>query len=254
MKDNPIRDGISRDPRFGEINYDASINTPSKSLAYFSAFHEPLIEAAKKLTTDQVTILGIACGPGYEFEFMRDDPRLRIVGFDLDPELIKQAEKRFEGSAADVSFFVGDTRKPLLIEETADLAIAVNALIYNPDDLLDTAKKHMKINGKLVLNARIYGNPFNNPFFENQTARGATLEEEVIYVNGEKFTLKAVNYSSHVSLPQLGRQVYFTSEEDLEKFMRLKGFEISEHEKYHYASTDNPDNEVEVYTLQNIST
>ncbi len=252
MIDNPNGDRFAPDPRFGEINYDANINTPSRSLAYFETFHAPLIEEAKhQLESGSITILGIACGPGYEFEFMKDDPRLKIIGFDLDPQLIEQAINRFQGSIADTTYLVADTRKPLPIaKETADLAIAVNALIYNPDSLLDTARKHLKPNGKLVLNARLFNNPFNNPFFETQVERGATLENEEIEIDGEKFTLKVVNYANHESLPQLGRQVYFTSQEDLEKFMQIRGFGISKHDKYHYASPDNPDNEVEVYVLQ----
>lgn len=38
------------EPGFGEIEYDSSINTPSKSEAYFKAFHDPLITEAKSKT------------------------------------------------------------------------------------------------------------------------------------------------------------------------------------------------------------
>ena len=244
------------EPIFGEAfrqisEYDARINTPSKSPAYYKAFHAPVIEEAKAHSSDgKVTILGLACGPGNEFEFMQDDPDLRIIGFDIDPGLIQQARSKFIGTAARFDFFVGDTRHPPYAEGVADVAVAVNALIYNPGELLDAALYGLKPGGKLVANARIFGNEHNKPFYDTQLERGATLEDEEIDVNGEKFQFKVVNYATHKLLPQLGRQVYFTSEGDIERFMVAKGFIVSKHDKFHFPSPDNPDNEIEVYTLE----
>ncbi len=240
------------EPKFGEIaEYDHSINTPSKSSAYYGEFHAPVIEVAKKYSLDgKVTILGIACGPGNEFEFMQDDPSLRIIGFDIDSELIQQAKSKFVKKSARFDFFVGDTRQSTFAKDIADVAVAVNALIYNPGEVLDTAQYSLKPGGKLVVNARIFGNEHNKPFYETQTERGATLEDGEIDVNGEKFKLKVVNYATHTRLPQLGKQVYFTSEEDIERFIAAKGFKIDKHGKFHFASVDNDDNEVEVYILE----
>lgn len=246
----------STEPQFGEVfgengDYDTRINTPSKNPAYYREFHAPVIEKAKKHSPDgKITLLGIACGPGNEFEFMQDDPYLRIIGFDIDPALIQQARSKFVGTDARFDFLVGDTRKPPLKKGIADVAVAVNALIYNPSELLDAARYGLKPGGKLVVNARIFGNEYNKPFYDTQLERGATLEEEEIDINGEKFHLKVVNYATHKLLPQLGRQAYFISEADLERFMAAKGFIVSKHDKFHFASPDNPDNEVEVYTLQ----
>lgn len=241
------------EPKFGEIagGYDENINTPSKSPAYYSEFHAPVIEEAKKHSPDgKITILSIACGPGNEFEFMAGDSNLRIIGFDIDPELIQQARSKFVGTDAKFDFFIGDTRHPPFQKEVADVAVAVNALIYNPGELLDTASFGLKPGGKLIVNARIFGNEYNSPFYDTQVERGATLEDEELDVNGEKFTLKVVNYATHTSLPQLGRQAYFTSEEDIGRFIAAKGFTMVKHDKFHYQSPDNDDNEIEVYTLQ----
>lgn len=240
------------EPRFGEIaEYDNNINTPSKSLAYYSEFHAPVIEEAKKHSPDgKVTLLGIACGPGNEFEFMAGDPNLRIIGFDIDPKLIQQARSKFVETKAEFEFLVGDTRHPPFEKDIADVAVAVNAIIYNPSEVLDTALYCLKPGGKLIVNVRIFGNEHNKPFYDTQLLRGATVEDEELDVNGEKFYLKVVNYATHGSLPQLGRQVYFTSEQDIERFIAAKGFVIDKHGKFHFASPDNPDNEVEVYTLE----
>ncbi|MBU0999939.1 M20/M25/M40 family metallo-hydrolase [Patescibacteria group bacterium] len=244
------------EPKFGKAfgnkeAYDSNINTPSGSSYYYEKFHAPVIEAAKKISPDgKVTLLGIACGPGNEFEFMQGDPSLRIIGFDIAPELIKQARDRFGGTAAEFGFFVGDTRQLPLREGIADVAVAVNAIIYNPGEVFDAAQYGLKPGGRFVVNARIFGNEHNKPFFNTQTGRGATLEDAEIDVNGEKFPLKVVNYANHESLPQLGKQVYFTSEAGLERFIAAKGFTVDKHDKFHYSSPDNTNNEVEVYTLQ----
>src|SRR3989338_5039966 len=121
------------EPSFGEIqSYDESINTPSKNPAYYKTFHAPVIEEAKNHTPDgKVTILGLACGSGNEFEFMRNDSYLRIIGFDIDPKLIQQARSRFVKTQAEFDFFVGDIRQSPFKKDIAHIAIAVNALIYN---------------------------------------------------------------------------------------------------------------------------
>lgn len=239
------------EPGFGEIEYDRNINTPSKSEVYFKAFHEPLIaEAKSKSSKGKVTVLNVACGPGHEFEFMENDPTLRLVGLDISPQLIKQAQERYQGKPAEADFLLGDTRHSPIADNSVDAGFAVNAVIYSPDAVLDTLHRALKEGGKCAVNFRVFGNKFNGPFYDTQVKRGATLEDEELEVNGEKFKLKVVNYATHADLPQLGRQVYFTSEEDIERFIAARGFVIDKHGKFHYASPDNKDNEVEVYTLR----
>lgn len=239
------------EPRFGEIEYDRSINTPSKSPTYYRAFHEPLITEAKSQTSNgKVVVLNVACGPGNEFEFMENDPTLRLIGFDISPELIRQGQDRFRGKPAKADFVVADTKQPPIADNSVDVGIAVNAVIYSPDAVLDTLHHALKKGGKCAVNFRVFGNEFNKPFYNTQIERGATLEDEELDVNGEKFRLKVFNYATHATLPQLGKQVYFTSEEDIERFIAAKGFVIDKHGKFHFPSPDNPNNEVEVYTLQ----
>lgn len=242
---------VMGEPGFGKIEYDASINTPSKSDVYYKAFHAPLIAQAKSHTADdKVAVLNVACGPGHEFEFMENDPALRLVGFDISPELIKQAQDKYKRKPASADFILGDTKHPPIADNSVDVGIVVNAVIYSPGAVLDTLHHALKEGGKCAVNFRVFGNKFNEPFYDTQVKRGATLEDEDFEVNGEKFKLKVVNYATHTDLPQLGKQVYFTSEEDIERFIAAKGFAIEKHRKFHYASPDNKDNEVEVYTLQ----
>lgn len=56
--------GDSDCPEFPtHTKYDSSINTPSKSPAYFKAFHEPLMtEAISKASGGKVTVLNVASG------------------------------------------------------------------------------------------------------------------------------------------------------------------------------------------------
>src|SRR3989344_5797428 len=243
------------EPGFGEIEYDPNINTPSKSPEYFIKFHAPLLTQAKSKAFDgKVTVLNVACGPGHEFEFMENDPALRLVGLDISPDLIKQAQVRFKGKPANAVFIIGNTKHPPVADNSVDVGMAVNAVIYSPDAVLDTLHNALKEGGKCAVNFRVFGNKFNVPFYNAQTEKGAKLEDEKLDVNGEKFKLKVVNYTTHADLPQLERQVYFTSEEDIERFIAAKGFVIDKHRKFHYPSPDNKDNEVEVYTLQKPTT
>ena len=239
------------EPGFGEIEYDSSINTPSKSESYYKAFHEPLIAEAKSgVSNGRVTVLNVACGPGHEFEFMENDPTLRLVGFDISPELIKRAQDKYRDKPASADFIIGDTKHPPISDNSADVGMAVNAVIYSPDAVLDALRGALKPGGKCAVNFRVYGNKFNEPFYKDQIEDGAELEDEDLNVNGQKFKLKVVNYAHHKTLHQLEKQVYFTSEKDIEIFIAAKGFIVNQHKKFHYSSPDNDDNEVEVYTLQ----
>src|SRR3989344_2739542 len=110
------------EPGFGEIEYDPNINTPSKSPEYFIKFHAPLLTQAKsKAFNGTVTVLNVACGPGNEFEFMQNDPALRLVGFDISPELIKQAQYKYKGKPANADFIIGDIKNPPIAENTVDV-------------------------------------------------------------------------------------------------------------------------------------
>lgn len=140
----------------------------------------------------------------------------------------------------------------LLAENSIGVGVVVNAVIYSPDAVLGTLHGALKEGGICAVNFRVYGNKFNEPFFNTQAERGARLEDEELDVSGEKFKLKVVNYETHKDLSQLGKQVYFTSEKDIERFIAAKEFAIEKHGKCHYSSPDNDDNEVGVYTLRKL--
>ena len=81
---------------------------------------------------------------------------------------------------------------------------------------------------------------------------GATLKEITITVEGERFHVFAIDYAGYrvEEVRGLGMQTYFKGQEDIEKLIRVKGFHIVGHEKFQYPSVANPNNEMDVFTLQ----
>ncbi len=241
------------EPIFGAFKttegYNETINTPSQHPEYYK-FHQSIVDEAKARlpnSDEKVTVLNVACGPSNEFKFLENDPKLRLIGLDIDPTLIKNAKNTY-GKNAD--FVIGDTRHSPIAENSIDAAFAVNAVIYNPDAVLDMLYKALKKGAKCAINFRVYGNKFNEPFYKSHVENGSVLEDEELDVKGEKFNLKIVNYANNKKTPFLGRQVYFTSEADIKRFIKTKGFIIDKEDKFHFKSPNNPDNEIEVYTLQ----
>ena len=54
--------------------YREKINTPARNPEYFRRFHQPIIERAKQQFGPQIRLLDIACGPGDELDFVKNDP------------------------------------------------------------------------------------------------------------------------------------------------------------------------------------
>ena len=208
-------------PHFGalsESDYTLRINTPARNPEYYRRFHKPIIDAAKEASDGDVTVVDVACGPAFELDFFGNDPRVKVIGFDIaiDP-LIEALRNRFPRGI----FARGDVSHCPIKEGIADVAIALNAMIYKPWEMLCALRHVLKPGGKAVVNFRNFSNPKNAEFYIFQCRRNSKIHDSEICVevNGrvEKFRLKVVDYSNSTDekARNLGHQCYFTSTEDI---------------------------------------
>jgi len=244
-------------PQFGELteqDYTSRINTPAKSREYFETFHKPLVDEAKAASEDgKARVVDIACGPAHELDFLKDDPDVVLYGVDLSiGQLIEGSRERLRG----VHLVAGDVTNFPFKEGFADVGIALNAMIYKPAEMLKALKHSLRPGGKGAVNFRNFSNPNNQAFYDFYLRQGGQIYDEELVVRigerEEKFNLKVVDYRNCADekIRSLDRQVYFTSEEDIERLIRFVGLEISSHSKFSFASPANPNNEINVYTLR----
>jgi trans-aconitate methyltransferase len=260
MKDNAPR------PDYGALSgavYSSKINTPAKSPDYFRRFHLPLIEAARKDNPGgRVVVADIACGHGYELEFLKGIPDVDLVGIDISAKVLQTSTR---SRLPDARLIAADVRwiGQSVEEGIADAGIALNAVVYEPTQMLGALMHMLRPGGRCAVNFRIFGNPFNDAFYESYTRQGGRISDvEVVFERGgkkETFVLKELDYRECIDpdIRNLDRQVYFTSSDgttfkskDVLRLIELTGFRALGEDTFHFASPANPDNEILVYTLQ----
>lgn len=260
-------------PNYGELSaqsYIDKINSPSRSKVYFESFHQPVINEAKAQSADgAIVLLNLACGHAFEMDFLGEpvlsndqsdqpikiDPSVRVVGFDIDRQtLVKSARNRFQHG--DFDFLEADTQYPPLQNNIADVGIVLNAVVYKPNYLMKALFDALKPGKKAVVNFRAYQNPYNQAFYDYYLKQGGKIigQELVMptFRGDAKFDLKVLDYRQ-IQDPKtsiLDRQVYFQSLPDIERFIEAVGFNIIQHDAFHFKSPANPDNEIDVFTLQ----
>jgi hypothetical protein len=122
--------------------------------------------------------------------------------------------------------------------------------------MLKTLFRALKPGGKCAVNFRVYGNKFNEPFYQYYLNDGGQILNQTLTVtNGDRtetFALKVLDYRqcSEKKIRNLDRQIYFQSESDIERLIDVVGFSVENHKKFHFQSPVNPDNEIDVFTLQ----
>ncbi|MDD5103847.1 MAG: methyltransferase domain-containing protein [Candidatus Peribacteraceae bacterium] len=234
---------------FNEKSYTDKINTPAKSDTYYHQFHRPLIEEAKRHADGPVKVLDLACGHGHEMDFLAGDPGVRLFGMDISMETLRDSTRKRLGS---VGLVAGDVERSPIAENSMDVGIAVNAVVYKPDHMLRTLFDALKPGGRCAVNFRIFSNRFNQPFYQYYLDRGCTISDRELRVGQELFTLKVLDYRqcTDTAMRSLDRQVYFQSVEDVERLARTIGFDVHRHQYFHFASPANPDNEVDVYWFE----
>jgi SAM-dependent methyltransferase len=251
---------LHRHPDYNVLSpadYLNKINTPAKDPEYFRRFHQPLIEEAKREARGNVIrVLDVACGFAFELDFVKDDPQVQIVGVDLAGEVLHQARARFSNAVNTPIFIQADVQTLSFAVESIDVGIAVNAFSYKPYEVLAMLYSSLKRGSTCAMNFRVYGNTFNEAFFQNYVAEGAMLEDEELVINRKgnqrSFKLKALNYRncSDEQTRKLDRQIFFCSLTDIKELIKTVGFEILENETFHFPSPKNPDNEMDVFTMK----
>jgi SAM-dependent methyltransferase len=252
----------SAKPTFGAMTvgeYTAKINTPAKNPDYFRLFHAPLVErAAASRPGRPIRVLDVACGPAQELDFLNNDARVELMGVDLDSGFFQAAQERLQNA----KFFSWDVRAhpPLptgIPPGSVDVGIALNAVVYVPERMLEALKFGLRAGGECAVNFRCFDNPYNLPFYTHYTERGGVLREETLMLNTarggkENFKLMALDYQNcdDPAMKNLVIQVYFHSKTDIQRLIDVVGFEIRSCVPFHFASPVNPDNEIDVFVLR----
>lgn len=253
-------------PDFGAFSaqaYASKINSPAQSLEYFKRFHLPLIREARMESVDgRILLLNVACGHGYEMDFLaeegdpkRIDPAITVLGLDISlTTLVESTRKRF--SRENIDFIIADVEHSPIASDVADVGIALNAVVYKPYHMLRTLFDALKPGGKAAVNFRVYDNLFNKAFYEFYLAQGCSLGDSELVAptpDGDmELPLKVLDYrnSSDEQVRSLDRQMYFRSVRDIRKLVAAVGFEIGKHGRFHFQSPANPNNEIDVFTLE----
>jgi SAM-dependent methyltransferase len=260
-------DDISPKP-LNETEYTDRINSPSKSVKYFKQFHKPLIEEARVRGSqdEATTLLDLACGHGHELDpIIAAFPDVKIVGVDIaEATLISSTRERLGAVLLTPNAYQKSLEKPPVVlmvadvadepvpENTVDVGIMVNAVIYKPEKMLATMLTALKPSAKCVVNFRNFSNIYNKPFYDYYLKDGAEIHNQELSVGSETFSLKVLDYNKcrDETIRRLDRQIYFQSTADIERLIRTVGFEIITQEPFHFRSPVNPDNEINVYTLK----
>ncbi len=249
-------------PQYGRLSardYTAKINSPSRSPEYFVRFHAPLIEAVKaRVAPDRkVRLLDVACGHGDELAFFATDPRVHIIGVDVSRETIEHSTRVRFSTAELILADVSDIPKGgIVVPNSVHVGIAVNAVVYKPYDILAALYYALQPGAKCAVNFRVFENPRNRPFYDYYVAdgKGGVLsDQEVVFKAGSKsFVLKVLDYNGFVDpqIRSLDRQVYFQDVVDIVRLIELAGFRAISREPFRFASPANPDNEIDVFTIQ----
>src|SRR3989344_6318652 len=237
-------------------DYAGKINTPAQNPEYFDRFHRPMIERAKERNDGaSITLLDIACGPAFELEFVADDPDTIIVATDISTSEKVLGEVR-ERLGTRALLFAADVVDSPVRSETMDAGMIVNAMVYVPDKMLAAMASALKPGGEMVANFRNYSNPFNRPFYRHYRERGGVILDGMVGT----YPVKVLDYAECVDdngdpdeqIRGLGQQAYFTMTDDIINLVKDSGLRIVDHRPFSFSSPVNDNNQVEVYTLQEV--
>ncbi|MCI0503587.1 class I SAM-dependent methyltransferase [Candidatus Micrarchaeota archaeon] len=258
--------GNSPRPDYGALSgaaYSSKINTPAKNPDYFRKFHLPLLEAARADRPGQrVVVADVACGHGYELEFMRGFLDVDLIGVDISARVLQTSTRE---RLPDARLIAADVRciGKSVDAGVADAGIALNAVVYEPVHMLGALMHMLRPGGRCAVNFRIFGNPYNDAFYEYYARQGGKISDVgITFERGgmrETFVLKQLDYRecTDPDIRKLDRQLYFTSSDDrtyrstdVLRLIELTGFQVLGEDTFHFSSPANPDNEILVYTLQ----
>ena len=105
-----------------ETGYESFPNLPSRNLLQ-TRVEIPMMVKALRLPA-AVRVLEVGCGPGVALPVLHRMLRpLRLVGLDLDAELLERARSRMEETATPAGLHLGDVRALPFADESFDLVV-----------------------------------------------------------------------------------------------------------------------------------
>lgn len=251
---------------FGAMNadqYRAKINTPAKNPVYFQKFHLPIINRAKKRVGEgnQIRVLDIACGPADELDFFKNDQGVQIVATDISHKILPSVREKL-GTRSIV--FASDVNNSALKDNSVDAGILVNAVVYEPDKMLETMYRALKPRGECAVNFRAFDNEHNLAFYQYYLKRGGKILDRELTVDTKKgrktFKVKVLDYTECVDdtgapdlqIRRLVQQVYFQNVYEIGELIRLIGFQKVNHSTFNFASPVNKNNQIDVFILRKL--
>lgn len=197
-----------------EKGYTRRVCTPAARSSYFTSFHLPALEYAVWKARKGINVLDIACGNGSQSTFFKEYADVKmLVGVDISRQMAKKAKEHDPG----YEFVVSDVSSMPIRDNSFQLAIAVNAMIYKPQDMLNAMFDALAPGGVAVMNFRLAGREENAGYFE-MAAWNAEPVGSRVDVGGPVFRLYGLDDSRMRGIGNL--QSYFYDIEQVLQFIK----------------------------------
>ncbi|MFH1546840.1 MAG: methyltransferase domain-containing protein [Patescibacteria group bacterium] len=219
--------------KYNQENYTKRIRTPSSSRDFFEKCINPIVtEVINK--NEKAILLNIGIGPGHEFNHpkIKENPNLKVIGVDIDQAtLINHTRSRLPQAL----LVAANTKNSPFQKEFADCGVVINALMYNPKEVLQMLFESLKPDGKAILNDTIFER-IKEERKASQLASGCKNFPVEINFENETVNFTAIDYTNHerAETRNLGTQIYPTTQNDAEKMFTSSGFEIIKLERIPY--------------------
>jgi ubiquinone/menaquinone biosynthesis C-methylase UbiE len=160
--------------------------------------------------------------------------------------------------------FVADVNHFALRDNSVDAGILVNAVVYEPNKMLEAMYKALKPKGECSVNFRAFNNRYNRAFYNYYLSHGGKLLDRELIVETKKshriFKVKVLDYTKCVDdngapdlqIRQLVQQIYFENIYDIEELIRLIGFQKVRHSTFNFSSPVNKNNQIDVFILRKL--
>jgi len=104
-------------------------------LPLYNQFVSQILPRSGLHPTQSRRILDCACGSGYGSNFIQGELRCQVVGVDLDPEVVKYAEKRYAFNNSLLSYRQADATDLVFLDSGSFVAIvSIETIEHIPDD------------------------------------------------------------------------------------------------------------------------
>ena len=214
---------------FSREDYANHIISPAKNPEYFNRFHGPMVDALVNRFGSPVKILSLACGYGDELAFFEKDRRVKLTGLDISNEMIAKNRELFPG----MEFAVVDVAVEKPKKGAFEGLVAVNATPYCPDKMCGYAFRALRRGGRAAMNFYTVSNEKNTCILSEIQKLGAVMRRISLRVRGKEFPMLEVDNSGRKTITkEVGTQLWFATQKNIEDLLSLIGFKIVLHQSF----------------------